>query len=214
MSLPAHRERTIALGALQVTVLEATDVDGLLDAAIAEDRPAPYGSVLWPSGVAVAMWLVEQGDRLAGARVLDVGAGTGLCSLAAASLGADVLAVDVDPLPLQLLDEAARRQALSVETAPFNLLGEEPLPDAEIVLFADLLYESLLARRTGRRAVEALARGSEVVVGDPERAFRDSFSAVLHRAGYPAPFDVRYVDRGPGQPSHRVGVLHLAGSVA
>jgi ribosomal protein L11 methyltransferase len=54
------------------------------------------------------------GDRMAGARVLDVGSGSGILSLAAARLGAaSVLAVDTDALAVQATAANARRNRLS-----------------------------------------------------------------------------------------------------
>ncbi|MGC8633110.1 MAG: 50S ribosomal protein L11 methyltransferase [Candidatus Limnocylindrales bacterium] len=54
------------------------------------------------------------GDRLAGARVLDVGSGSGILALAAARLGAaSVLAVDTDALAVEATRANARRNRLS-----------------------------------------------------------------------------------------------------
>lgn len=205
---PAPRERIVDVEGVRVRLLEASDVDALLDDAIDRGAPAPYGVVLWPSAVAVARRLVVEGG-LQGKRVVDVGAGTGLCALVAAKLGADVLAVDVDEKPLALLAEAARVDGLSLETATFNLLGDAPLPEGEMVILADLLYEQILAKGCGRRTLEAHRRGSRVLVGDPERAFRGTFAHVLAEEGVPARFDTVYVQLPGDVRSQRVGVLDL-----
>ena len=91
-------------------------------------------------------------------------AGTGLCSLTAAARGADVLATDYRPEPLQLLrasaaastqpsrgvDDRGGDGGLEVETAVFDIKGDEPLPRADVLVAADLLYL--------RSTSEALAR--------------------------------------------------------
>lgn len=205
---PGRKERIVDVEGVRVRLLEAADVDSLLDDAIDSGGPAPYGVVLWPSAVAVARRLVTGGD-LAGRRVVDVGAGTGLCSLVAAKLGAEVLAVDVDEKPLALLAEAAKAEGLTLKTSTFNLLDNAPLPEGEVVVFADLLYEQVLAKGCARRALEAHRRGSRVLVGDPERAFRDTFAFVLARDGVPARFDTLYVQLPGDARSQRVGVLDL-----
>jgi predicted nicotinamide N-methyase len=45
-----------------------------------------------------------------GLRVLEIGAGNGLCSLTAASLGANATATEFNPLSLQLIAESAQLQ--------------------------------------------------------------------------------------------------------
>jgi ubiquinone/menaquinone biosynthesis C-methylase UbiE len=66
------------------------------------------------------MWLANEGLRRAdvrsGMRFLDVAAGSGALSIPAARLGAQVLATDVSPVMLELLDERARKERLSIET--------------------------------------------------------------------------------------------------
>jgi SAM-dependent methyltransferase len=66
------------------------------------------------------MWLGNEGLRRAGLRpgmrLLDVAAGSGALSLPAARLGARVLATDISPAMLALLERRARDEALSIET--------------------------------------------------------------------------------------------------
>lgn len=212
------RERVVTLpGGVSVTCLEISDVDALLERAIDEGSPAPYGAVLWASGVALAERLqgrLRERGSFAGVRVLDVGAGTGLPSLVAARLGADVTAVDHDPVARSLLQEAAERQRLSLSVRELDLYGEEPLPDADLVLFADLLYERPLALAAARRVLEAHARGSEVLVADPGRAFREVFLQALASGGVSASFEDTLVNVPGDEQQQRVGVLVLAGARA
>jgi predicted nicotinamide N-methyase len=205
----ATRTRTVQLpGGLAVTCLEAASADEVLERAIAAGAPPPYGAVLWASAVAVAEHLAGRAD-LGGKRVLDVGSGNGLCALVAAKRGAHVLALDLDPFALELVAEAARRQALSVTPRLFDLGGDSPLPEADLVLFADLLYEEPLARAAAARVLEAARAGAEVLVGDPERTGRAAFLEVLRQAGVSAGFVEGHV-RLPGEGrSQRVGLLHL-----
>src|SRR5919106_1769576 len=65
----------------------------------------PYRSVLWRSGVALARELDP--EWLGGKRVLELGCGLGVPSIAAARWGAEVLATDADPDALALLERNA-----------------------------------------------------------------------------------------------------------
>src|SRR4051812_46500313 len=63
---------------------------------------APYGVVLWPSAIALAHDLFARADQLRGARVLELGAGTGLPGIVAASCGAHVVQTDRNEQALSL----------------------------------------------------------------------------------------------------------------
>lgn len=206
------RERVVTLpGGVRVTCLEVVDVDTLLDRAIHDGAPPPYGAVLWASGVALARRLVERGD-LRGRTVVDVGAGVGVCSLVAAHLGASAVALDHDAVARELLEEAAQRQGVHVDTRDFDVYGDEALPPGDVVVFADLLYETPLARATARRVLEALARGSDVLVGDPQRIGREDLLSDLRAGGVEAHFETELVEVPDEGQAQRVGVLALSGA--
>jgi predicted nicotinamide N-methyase len=135
----------------------------------------PYWAELWPSGVALARVVADQ--DLAGARVLELGAGLGLPSLAAALRGAVVLATDWAEDAVALLREnaAANRIALRAERVrwddPGLLLAEAPW---DVVLGADLLYED----RNATLLLELLPRlGGDILLADPGRPAAAAFLA-------------------------------------
>src|SRR5204862_8184692 len=74
-----------------LAVLRPRDSEALLDEhAFEEEEFLPYWAELWPSGVALAKAIADRSLR--GARVLELGCGLGLPSLAAALGGGRVLA--------------------------------------------------------------------------------------------------------------------------
>ena len=132
----------IALPSGALRVLQPRESAELPDDGPVEWAPlAPYWSVLWRSGVALAREL--EGD-LAGRRVVELGCGLALPSIAAARLGATVLATDVDPEALELATRNARLNDARIEvaaadwSAPGDLLERAPF---DLVLAADVLYE-------------------------------------------------------------------------
>ena len=102
----------------------------------------PYWAVLWRSGVALAREL-ERHD-LKGRRVIELGCGLGVPSLAAARAGAAVLATDMEAEALELLHRNARENDLTLETAvaewraPGEILERGPF---DLAFAADILYE-------------------------------------------------------------------------
>ena len=139
----------------------------------------PYWAVLWRSGVALAREVAEA--DLAGRRVVELGCGLGVPSLAAARGGADVLATDADEEALELLERNARENGLGVATAqvewetPGDLVARAPF---DLVLAADVLYErtsvSLLASLLPRLA-------GEVWLADPGRPALEPFLDLARR---------------------------------
>ena len=62
------------------------------------DTPIPFWAFAWGGGLAIARYIRDHSDAVAGRRVFDLGSGSGLCAIAAATAGAaDVVAADIDP---------------------------------------------------------------------------------------------------------------------
>src|SRR3954453_426047 len=137
-------EETVMLpGGAELSVLRPRNAEALLDEhAFADDEFLPYWAELWPSGVALAREIAPRSLR--GARVVELGCGLGLPSLAAACAGGRVLATDWAAPALDLLRENAARNEVEVElarvdwTRPQALLDRAPF---DLVLAADVLYE-------------------------------------------------------------------------
>ena len=110
-----------------------------------------------------------------GRRVLELGAGLGLPSLAAALRGASVLATDWADDAVALLRANAKRNSIRLRVKrvrwddPEPLLREAPW---QLVLGADLLYEE----RNAAQLLELLPRlGGEILIADPGRPFAKPF---------------------------------------
>lgn len=191
---------------LTITVLEAADADAVLEESVQRDGD-PYAAILWPSAIAAAARLTEIVRR--GDTVLDLGAGTGLAALTAARSGARAIALDHDPFARAVVEAAAALQKLTIDVVEFDVRSAEPLPAADIVVLADLLYELELAHAAARRTREALAAGATVIVGDPARYGRIEYQRLLHEQGINLQFeDVLVPLAGEPRPA-RVGVAVL-----
>jgi predicted nicotinamide N-methyase len=169
-------EETVALPGRTLTLLRPRDTEALIDeAAFARNEFLPYWGELWPSGLELAALLAER--PLAGVRVLELGCGLGVASIAAALAGAEVLATDWAEDAIPLVRENAARNGAPVEVAladwadPAPLLERAPWP---LVVAADVLYE----QRNGELLLELLPRlvdEGEVLLADPGRPFARSF---------------------------------------
>jgi predicted nicotinamide N-methyase len=167
---------TVSLPDGELRLLQPRDAAELPDDGGVEWAPlVPYWSVLWRSGLALGREL--SGRRLDGLRVVELGCGIGVPSLAASRSGAAVLATDASVEALELLACNASRNALHVETArvdwasPAGLLARAPF---DLVLAADVLYE----RASVAQLLELLPRlAPRVLLADPGRPAADAFLA-------------------------------------
>jgi len=187
-------------------VLQLAHPESALEPAIRGERD-PYAGILWPSSIALARAIVPEIE--AGMHVVDAGSGTGLISLAAARRGAEVLALDHDPVALQLLAAAAARQSLHVATAVFDLTSAQPLPRCDVMIFSDLLYQRDFALMVAGRAVEAVRQGARVLVGDPGRIGRDAFVAAVAAHGLATQFVPVRVEVPEEQREELIGIARL-----
>ena len=58
--------------------------------------PPPYWAFAWAGGQALARYVLDNAQMVAGLRVLDLASGSGLVAIAAAKAGAIVAAADID----------------------------------------------------------------------------------------------------------------------
>lgn len=191
---------------LDVKVLEAADPEEMLLLSI--QTPAdPYAGVLWPAAIAAARAMAD--ELRPGETALELGAGTGLCSLTAARLGHRAIALDYDRFALGLIRKAAELQEVDVDVRRFDLYDKASLPAAEVVVIADLLYEQSLSEVAAHRAIEAVRRGSRVLIGDPGRFGRPVFEYVLEQEGMKVDFRTTYARLPKDEFDTLVGVARM-----
>jgi predicted nicotinamide N-methyase len=167
-------EEEVEAGALRLSILRPPSADELIDdAAFDEEEFLPYWAELWPSGLSLARHVA--GLDLEGSRVLELGCGLGLPSLAAALRGAHVLATDWAEDAIELLRRNAERNGASLRTARVRWSEPEPLLRAapwDLVLGADLLYEA----RNADQLAELLPQlGGDVLLAEPGRPYAKEF---------------------------------------
>lgn len=141
-----------------------------LEAEAGQPVPPPYWADAWVGGQAVARYLREHPETVAGRRVLDIAAGSGLVAVAAAQAGAlSVTANDIDPYSLAVIALNAKANGVNVTVQRGDLLDGDG-GDAEVVLAGDVFYDAPMAGRMLAFLERVAARGARVIVGDPGRA--------------------------------------------
>ena len=164
----------IALPSGTLRLLQPSEAAEIPDDHQVEWAPlAPYWSVLWRSGVALAREL--DGEALDGLRVVELGCGLAAPSIAAARAGAIALATDADPDALELVERNARANDVTVETARVEWANADELVERgpfDLALASDVLYE----RQSVAQLLTLLPRlAREAWVADPGRPAAEAF---------------------------------------
>ena len=134
------------------------------------DGGPPYWAYFWGGGLALARYLLDHPEAVAGKRVVDLGAGGGLVAIAALKAGArEATAIDVDPDAIDAIALNAAANGVAVTAVAADPLDSAP-PQVDLVLVGDLFYEAGLAARALVFLDRCRAVGVDVLVGDPWRA--------------------------------------------
>jgi len=186
--------RRVELPGGDVYVLRPADWEALRHEEGAAGRPIPFWARPWPSGLALAAAVAEE-PPAPGERVLELGCGLGVPSIAAARAGGAVLATDgaTDAVAFAAHSMALNDLVGDVAHVDWAEHGEALVRRGpfDLVLAADVFYTRANVATAARLLPRLLAEGGEIRVADPGRsnapgflaAARASFSLESRRAG-------------------------------
>ena len=169
----------------------AADLEQLWDAMTDdprnfEDERLPYWTELWPSSVALAGWLAERREEIAGRACQDLGCGLGLTALVGQWLGARVTAVDYEEDALRFARLNADRNAVA---QPCWTVMDWRRPAVRARSMAriwggDIMYEKRFVAPVLRFLTHALAPDGAAWVAEPGRSVYEAFLHALHGGGW------------------------------
>lgn len=200
-------EECVVVAGRMFRLLQVGDIGALL-AALPGNAEIPYWAILWESSIALAEWLAEHPEWVRGKRVLELGAGVGLCGLVAQTLGAQVIQSDYQPDALALCAYNARLNGLE---PPNQLLMDwrrwQHAERYEVILGSDVVYDRALHTPLLTVLERALLPSGIVLLADPWRDTGWEFADKLLRAGWCLHLDSRIV---PAEPQPREVLLIYA----
>lgn len=133
-----------------------------------DDPPAPYWAYQWAGGLALARHFVAHPELVAGKRVLDLGAGSGLVGIVAAKAGARVSAAEIDPNGRAAVALNAAANAVVVALVEVDILGAAP-DGFDLIAAGDVFYNADVGRLMLPFLERCAAAGTDVLIGDPDR---------------------------------------------
>ena len=173
-----------------------------------KDVCLPYGVALWPSALALAHEVALRPAEFAGRSVLELGAGTGLPGIVAATLNARVVQTDRDELSLHLARRnAARNGVEAIDQRPADWTAWDLTERHDWVIGSDIRYGESLHPDLRRIFEASLLEGGRVLVADPFRPMVMRFFEALEADGWGDRFNLW--DVGEEGSSRPVGVFEL-----
>jgi len=142
--------------------------------------PPPFWAFVWAGGQALARYLLDDPQVVAGRHVVDIATGSGLVAIAAALSGAtSVRATDIDELAVAATRLNARLNNVTIDVATADVRELTTTADT-LVAVGDVFYDEKIAAVMLAELSRLAAGGAEVLVGDPHRAYlpRDALEVV------------------------------------
>ena len=173
-----------------------------------EKNRLPYGVAIWPSAIALVHEITTRAEEISGRRILELGAGTGLPGIVAASLGARVVQSDRDELALHLCKRNGERNDAGVveyRLADWTDWGDTDQYDW--VIGSDILYGESLHPDLWRIFENNLAPGGRILLSDPFRATSFRLLEVMESNGWIISFNKWEV--GEEATPRPIGVFEL-----
>jgi predicted nicotinamide N-methyase len=156
--------------------------------------PPPFWAFAWAGGQALARYLLDHPEPVAGRSVLDFGAGSGLVAIAAVKAGAaSVVAAEIDHFAAAAVAANATLNEVAIAVTTADVLDDANAP-WEVVTAGDVCYERPMADRVTAWLRVLAARGALVLLGDPGRAYLPD-TGLVERARYLVPTSLELEDR-------------------
>jgi predicted nicotinamide N-methyase len=166
---------------------EVTPIWRLTEEALEEmGLPPPFWAFAWAGGQALARYVLDNPEVVAGKRVVDFASGSGIVAIAAKRAGAEsVLAADIDHFCEAAIELNANANGVQIDFTDANLLDASP-PPVDVILAGDICYEKPLAEQVMAWLAEARTAGATVLIGDPGRSYFPR-SGLIKLAEYQVP---------------------------
>jgi len=177
--VPLHEYR-VTLSERVYTILHTGAVLTFLDEQLLlneRETRLPYGLALWPSAIALAHEISARATHARGQHMLELGAGTGLPGIVAASSGAQVVQTDKQSAALHLCRVNGERN--DINGVDYRLADWAEWNDTtryDWIIGADILYPKPMHGHLTRIFASNLAPGGRVLLADP---FRKASLALL-----------------------------------
>ncbi len=176
---------------LQVTTV--TNFDELYDALLQKglqhedvaDERIPYWAELWPSAVALSYFLIENPTVFQHKKTIELGAGLGLPSMVASTLGAEVLCTDYISEAVAFAKKNAEQNHLqNIAFATLDWRSIYTSTKYDVILASDVAYERKMFAPLLMVYKNLLAENGTIIMSEPNRYIAVPFFEELVQNGF------------------------------
>lgn len=181
------RGARILVDGLWLTLLRDERMEAAVDAKAllqsdAADEP-PYWMHLWPGASALAGIVARAPEIRPGARLLELGCGLALPSIAAAVRGATVVTTDWEQPPLRLALRSARRNGCRIQAVQMDFRSPAVRAPFDVLLAAEVGYDAQQVPALIEVTQRFLRPGGVAWFSDSVNAYRTALAEGLRTAG-------------------------------
>ncbi len=154
----------------------------------------PYWAFAWPGGLALAQFLINHPEYVSGKSILDVGAGSGVTSIAALMSGAASVTInDIDPWAIAVSKINLQANGYLFNDTPQirlscdDVLGKDVTND--VILLGDVTYAKELVAKIVPWIAKLTKSGKTILLADPGRGYLPKIGEVVDQVVVPSETD-------------------------
>lgn len=169
----------------------------------------PYGVALWPAAIGLAHEIAARAPEFNDKRVLELGSGTGLPGIVAASLGGRVVQTDRDELALSICKRNGERNG--TKNVEYRLADWATWDDDgryDWIIGSDILYRETLHPNLRQIFTGNLAPGGRILIADPFRDVSFKLLETLEAEGWAVSLSKWNI--GEESAPRAIGIVELA----
>jgi predicted nicotinamide N-methyase len=185
--------KEIAIGNLSIAIEVITNMDELFTELVsrADDDPEvmderiPYWTELWPASIVLARFLEKNPCLIEGKKIIELGCGLGLSGIVAGKLGGNVLLTDYQQKALDFAEANwNRNNSIPARTKILDWRHGDLKEKFDVILAADVAYESKMFKPLVKTVVRLLAPGGCILITEPNRRFANDFIDELKKKNF------------------------------
>ncbi len=181
------------------TFVSVRDSYALLDRISPEDfvkdEQMPYWAEIWPAAITLSECIVEE-LVVAGKKIIEIGAGVGVASVAAATMGGEVLSTDYSEEALRFIQLNALKNNVCVNTEQLDWRCIQRKDRFDVLFAADVLYERVNLLPIVNAIDKLVNPNGCAYIADPRRRLAEQFLDLAFENGFCVTSHAKHYSRG------------------
>ncbi len=160
-----------------------------------KDEQMPYWAEIWPAAVALTEFIIGELD-VAGKKTVEIGAGVGMASVAAAKMGASVTATDYSEEALRFIRLNALKNSVGLNTERLDWRCVTSEDRFDVLFAADVLYERVNLLPIVNAVDKLIKHEGHAYIADPRRRLAEQFLELSFENGFSVKSYAKSFSRG------------------